>query len=57
MKLEQFIERHFEGNQSWFARHMDVERQAVTKWINGGWIVVGGRLYSPKREVQKKIAK
>lgn len=51
LTLTDYIAIHHQGNQSDFARHMGVNRQQVTKWIKGGWIVVNGKLYSPQREI------
>ncbi|CNE43010.1 MULTISPECIES: hypothetical protein [Yersinia] len=49
--LEGYIDFYFKGNQSEFARHMDVNRQQVTKWLNDGWVVINHQLFSPKRDV------
>lgn len=51
MPLIDYIAANFGGNQSAFARHAGVIPQQVTKWINAGWIVVDGKLYSPRREI------
>lgn len=51
MTLADYIAANFSGNQSEFARHMGVTRHQVSKWIADGWIVVGDKLYSPKREI------
>ncbi len=51
MTLIEYINANFCGNQSEFARHMGVNRQKVNGWIASGWIVVDGKLYSPRREV------
>ncbi|MGP3141444.1 hypothetical protein [Serratia nevei] len=48
MKVINYIQKNFGGNQSEFARAMDVTPQQVTKWIKGDWIVVDGKLYSPR---------
>ncbi|MDW5499747.1 helix-turn-helix domain-containing protein [Pseudomonas lundensis] len=48
MKIINYINESFGGNQSEFARAMDVSPQQVTKWIKGDWIIVDGKLYSPR---------
>lgn len=52
MPLIEYIKLNFSGNQSEFARHLGVNRQQVTKWINDEWIVVGNKLYAPRREIK-----
>jgi hypothetical protein len=51
MRLIDYIQQHYGGNQSAFARAMGVPRQQVTRWLVGEWIVYNGRLYSPFRPV------
>nr|WP_147195986.1 helix-turn-helix domain-containing protein [Pantoea sp. CCBC3-3-1] len=51
MPLTEYIAARFGGNQSEFARHVGVNRQQVTRWINEGFIVVDGILYSPRRNI------
>lgn len=51
MPLIDYIEANFSGNQSAFARHMGKSRQKVNGWIRDGWIVVDGRLYSPRQGI------
>lgn len=51
MNLIDYIHTHHGGNQSAFARAMGVQRQQVTRWLAGGWIVFNGVMYSPQREV------
>ncbi|WP_447881031.1 hypothetical protein [Serratia fonticola] len=51
MPLIEYIAANFGGNKSAFARHMGVIPQQVTKWVNEAWIVVDGKLYSPKRDI------
>ncbi|SMB46735.1 conserved hypothetical protein [Serratia proteamaculans] len=55
MTLTDYIASYFGGNKSAFARHMDVNPQQVTKWINDGWIVDNHMLYSPRRDVPENI--
>lgn len=52
MPLIEYIRLTFSGNQSEFARHMGVDRQKVQVWIKGEWIVVGNKLYAPRREIE-----
>lgn len=51
MTIEEYISLHFQGNKSAFARHMEVNPQQVTKWVNDGWIVENHTLYSPRRQL------
>jgi hypothetical protein len=51
MRLLEYIAAHHGGNQSEFARHMEVNRHQVSKWVADGWIVVDGKLYSPRRDI------
>ncbi|MFJ5317185.1 hypothetical protein [Pectobacterium versatile] len=39
MSLTEYIDKNFGGNKAAFARHMDVDAQAVNKWIKAGWFV------------------
>jgi len=54
MPLNEYIAANFGGNQSEFARVMNVNRQQVTKWINDQWVVFDGVLYSPRRTIPKQ---
>lgn len=49
MSLPDYIQNHCGGNQAAFARAQDVKPQQVTQWIEKGFIVVDGVLYSPRR--------
>lgn len=51
MGLEDYINTHHEGNKAAFARSMNTIPQTVTRWVNDGFIVVDGVLYSPRREI------
>lgn len=51
MTLIEYIEQHYDGVKARFARATGVERQQVTQWIDKGFIVVDGVLYSPRREL------
>ncbi|HDL7535694.1 TPA: hypothetical protein ROW14_003146 [Yersinia enterocolitica] len=55
--LEDYIDFYFKGNQSEFARHMNVNRQQVTKWLNDGWVVINHQIFSPQRDVPEYIAR
>lgn len=52
MKLKDYIEKHYGGNQAAFAKSQDVNPQQVTKWLNMDCIVVDGALYSPRRTLK-----
>lgn len=49
MKLNDYITRHYGGNQSQFAACQGVKPQQITQWINKGFVVVDGVLCSPRR--------
>lgn len=49
MKLLDYIQKHYGGNQAAFARDIGVKPQMVTQWLNAGFIVFDGRLYSPRK--------
>lgn len=51
MSLTEYINIYFSGNKSAFARHMARSRQKVNGWIKDGWIVVDGKLYSPRQDI------
>lgn len=51
MPLLKYIEERFAGSQADFARHVGVMRPQVTQWINKGFVVIDGVLYSPRRSV------
>lgn len=51
MSLAEYIDANFGGSKSEFARHMGVTRQKINDWLNGEWIVVNGKLYSPRRDI------
>lgn len=51
MGLLKYIEENFAGSQAEFARQAGVSRQQVTQWINKEFIVVDGKLYSPRRDI------
>jgi len=50
--LLEFIDLHFDGNQSAFGRAQGVSRQQVREWVDKDFIVVDGQLYSPRRELK-----
>ncbi|EIV2274743.1 TPA: hypothetical protein ACHVWS_005256 [Klebsiella pneumoniae] len=51
MTIDDYVDYYFNGNKSAFARHMEVNPQQVTKWVNDGWVVDNHTLYSPRRSV------
>lgn len=51
MTIDEYVVYYFNGNKSAFARHMEVNPQQVTKWVNDGWVVDNHTLYSPRRSV------
>ncbi|EML8490065.1 hypothetical protein WAB73_003295 [Salmonella enterica subsp. enterica] len=55
MTLESYIRRHYNGNQSAFARAIDKPRQQVSTWVNSGeWFVIGDFIYQRKMAVPDK---
>lgn len=50
--LLEFIDLHFGGNQRAFAAAQGVQPPQVKQWIQKGFIVVDGQLYSPRRELK-----
>ena len=56
MSLTEYINIYFSGNKSAFARHMDVNPQQITKWVNDGWIIVNHTLYTPRRTVPENVS-
>ena len=55
MKITDYINKHHSGNKSDFARANDVLPQQVTQWVNKGFIVLDGVLYSPRRDLLGKL--
>lgn len=53
MKIKEYITTSHNGNQAKFAKSQGTTPQQVTQWINKGFIVVNGVLYSPRRELIK----
>lgn len=51
MKLRDYINQHY-LNQREFGRVQGVKPQQVTQWIDKGFIVVDGVLYSPRRDLR-----
>lgn len=51
MKLSEYIDKHFNGNKSEFARHEGVVPSYVHKWLKMDCIVIDGKLYSPRRDM------
>ena len=54
MQLIDYIKNEHSGNQAAFAQFVNVKPQQITQWINKGFIVVDGVLYSPRRELKSK---
>ena len=49
--LAEYIADKHDGSQARFARANGVQRQQVTQWLNKGFTVSGGVLYSPRRKL------
>ena len=54
MELIEYIETHFNGNRTAFGMAQGVSKQQVNKWLAGDFIVVNDRLYSGRRDLNKK---
>lgn len=54
MNLTDYINKYHNGNKAAFAAAHDVLPQQVTKWVNRGFIVVDGYLYSQRRYLGDK---
>ncbi len=53
MRLDEYIKKHFDGNQAQFAKAQNVKPPQVTQWIAKQFIVVNDKLYSPRRTLNK----
>ena len=51
MTIVEYIEKNFDGSRKKFADALGVHKQQVTRWINEGFIVVDGQLFSPRRQL------
>ncbi len=51
--LANYIASNYRGSQRAFAEAQGVKPPQVTQWINKGFVVVDGVLYSPRRELSK----
>ncbi|MBF4177261.1 hypothetical protein [Lelliottia nimipressuralis] len=54
MELIEFIEKYFNGSKQQFADSEGVKVPQVYQWIEKGFIVVNGSLYSPRRKLKIK---
>ena len=52
MLLSDYIDQHYNGIRADFARSQGVAPQQVNKWLAGRWLVIDGRLYSPKQDLK-----
>lgn len=51
--LRHHININYNGNVAAFARANGIEnRQQAHRWLAEGWIVVDGRMYSPRRVIE-----
>ena len=55
MSLQDYIKKHYGGNQAAFAKSQGVQPQQVTQWISKGFIVIDGALYSHRRDLKEKL--
>lgn len=51
MTLRDYIEKHYGGSPSALAHALGVQRQQVQQWLDKGFIVVNGALYSKRRDL------
>ena len=54
MSITDYIKANHPSKAS-FARSQGINPQEVTKWINKGYIVLDGTIYSPRRKVIDKL--
>jgi transposase-like protein len=54
MNLDTYISSNY-PSQAAFAREVGVSPAQVTQWINRGFIVINGELYSPRRELETEL--
>ena len=54
MLIEEYINKNFGGCKAAFARHLGKMPQQVTRWVNEGWIVVDGVVYSKRWKIEGK---
>lgn len=53
MPLEEFINKHYGGNQAAFAYAIGKSRQHVNLWLKSGdWFVIDGYLYQRKLKIE-----
>lgn len=55
MTLIKYINEFYNGSQKQFAADQGVKPQQVTQWLDKGFIVIDHVLYSPRRELAKKL--
>lgn len=51
MSLRKFIDDNFGGNQSAFAREINVQRAQIGQWIKAGYFMVGNKLCAVRRVI------
>lgn len=51
MELSEYIDKYYGGNRAAFARALGVPRQRVNDWLEAGYIVYNGALYSKRRDL------
>jgi len=54
MKLNDYIKANHPSKAA-FARSQGIGPTLLTKWINKGYIVLDGTIYSPRRKVIDKL--
>lgn len=57
MKLTEYIDKYFDGSKAEFARAEGVKPPQIHQWIDKGFIVIDGVLYSPRRDLKVKDLK
>ncbi len=53
LTLQQYIDKHFQGTKTLFAKLQGVKPPQVTQWINKDTVVVDGKLYSYRRTLKR----
>ena len=54
LPLKDYIQKHFAGNKTDFAKAINTTRQHVYLMENSGYIVYEGRLFSPRSRTVPK---
>lgn len=51
MKLNEYIDKNFNGSRTEFAKAQNVAKQQVTQWLKKDMIIIDKKLYSYRRDI------